>query len=757
VPHTTATVLPETPAPSPVPDVPSQGRSLVVVSNRLPFTAERRPDGIRFTRSAGGLVAALDPVLGQRGGVWVGWPGLEQEPGDNPAALIPAAGARVRYRSVSLTGREVAAYYGGFSNRTLWPLFHYLIDRMRSDAHTWAAYEQVNERFARAAAEESTDEDQVWIHDYQLMRVPYYLRRLAPRRRIAFFLHIPFPAYDVYRILPWSRQLLRGLLAADLVGVHVPAYAQHLITCAERLLGCDVDRATESVHFEGRDVSIQAHPLGIDPGHVETLARAAGPAQRGAEGTEPARVIGLDRLDYTKGILQRMLAVERLLERYPEFQGRFVFTQVLVPSREQVAEYRLLKRELDEAVGRINGRFSDEGWAPIRYLVRSLSPTDLGALYRHADVALVTPLRDGMNLVAKEYVAAQVDEPGVLILSELAGAAEELQEALLVNPFDADAMAEALHRSLTMPPDERRARMTALRARVRENSVQAWVARFLDAAERAASRPRAVSQLDRVRRRLQPWLAARPTVALFFDYDGTLTPIQDRPEDAQLSQATRLALESAAHTPNLDTVIVTGRSLADIRRLVGVPGLTYVGNHGFEIEGPGISYRHPDIDRFAGTVSRVANELERLAVPGAQVEAKGATLSYHVRRVPEAGRDAAARRAAKLMQRRGLRVVSGKLVVEGRPPVPWHKGAAVLYVLVQRHGADWPARVRALYVGDDATDEEAFGSLRGIGRSICVGGPWEGPTLADHALPDPEAVAQLLRWLAAGAFTGARG
>lgn len=752
MPLTTSMVLNEAPVTAAVPD---RARSLVVVSNRLPFTAERRPDGVRFTPSSGGLVAALDPVLGQRGGVWVGWPGLEQEPGDNPAALVPAAGARVRYRSVSLTGREVAAYYGGFSNRTLWPLFHYLIERMRSDASTWTAYEQVNERFARAAAEESTDDDQVWVHDYQLLRVPYYLRRLAPRRRIAFFLHIPFPAYDVFRILPWSRQLLRGLLAADLVGMHVSAYAQHFITCAERLLGCDVDRAADIVHFEGRDVSVQAHPLGIDPGHVETLARAAGPAAPGT--SEPARVVGLDRLDYTKGILERMLAVERLLERSPEFRGRFVFTQVLVPSREQVAEYRSLKRELDEAVGRINGRFSDQGWSPIRYLVRSLSPTELGALYRHADVALVTPLRDGMNLVAKEYVAAQVDEPGVLILSELAGAAEELQEALLVNPFDVDAVAEALHRSLTMPPDERRARMTALRARVRENSVQAWVARFLDAAEHAAARPRSVSQLDRVRRRLQPWLAARPTVALFFDYDGTLTPIQDRPEDAQLPQATRLALESAAHTPNLDTVIVTGRSLADIRRLVGVPGLTYVGNHGFEIEGPGISYRHPDIDRFAGTVSRVATELERLAVPGAQVEAKGATVSYHVRRVPEEGRDRASRRAARIMQRRGLRVVSGKLVVEGRPPVPWHKGAAVLFVLVQRHGADWPARVRALYVGDDATDEEAFGSLRGIGRSICVGGPWEGPTLADQALPDPEAVTQLLRWLAAGAFAGVRG
>lgn len=737
--------LDEGPAPA--------SRALVVVSNRLPFTVERRPEGVRFTRSPGGLVAALDPVLGERGGVWVGWPGLEQEP-DDPTPLVPPAGSRVRYRPVSLSARELSAYYGGFSNRTLWPLFHYMVARTRIDAHSWSVYEQINERFARAAVEESTDRDQVWIHDYQLMRVPYFLRRRAPRRHIAFFLHIPFPAYDVFRILPWSRELLRGMLAADLVGVHVGSYAQHVFTCAERLLGCDVDRAAETIQFEGRTVSVQAHPIGIDPGHIETLATAAGARTSGQD--TPAQVIGLDRLDYTKGIPERFLAVERFLEEHPEFHDRFVFTQILIPSREQVSDYRELKRELDETVGRINGRFSDQGWSPIRYLVRGLSQTELGALYRHADVALVTPLRDGMNLVAKEYVAAQVDEPGVLVLSELAGAAEELQEALLVNPFDVNSVAEALHRSLTMPLDERRARMSALRDRVRENSVQAWVSRFLSAAEAAAARPRSVGVVDSVRRRLRPWLAARPTVALFFDYDGTLTPIQDRPEDAQLPEATRLTLESAAHTPNLDTIIVTGRSLADIKRLVGVPGLTYVGNHGFEIEGPGLVYRHPDIDRFAGTVARAAQDLERLAEPGAQVEAKGATLSYHVRLVPEERREEVLKRATKTLRRRRLRVVAGKLVVEGRPPVPWHKGHAVLFVLVRRHGADWPARVRALYVGDDATDEDAFRSLRGIGRSICVGAPWDGATQADYALPDPEAVTQLLRWLAAGAFAGTR-
>src|SRR5438067_5628112 len=385
---------------------PANNRSLVVVSNRLPFTAERRPEGTRFRRSAGGLVAALEPVLAQRGGVWVGWTGAAREDGAGDAAggALPAATDHVSYRAVPLTAHEIALYYAGFANRTIWPLFHYFVSHMQIDGATWRAYERVNERFAHLATEASDDEALVWVHDYQLLRVPYHIRRLAPRRRIAFFLHIPFPAADVLRVLPWSRDLMQGMLAADLVGVHIPAYADHFLTCAQRLLGCEVDRGAGLVRFEGREVSVEAHPISIDVAEVERLAAQAAPGSD-APDTPVAEILGVDRLDYTKGIHERMLAVERLLERPPGLRRRIAFTQVLVPSRERVAEYGELKREIDETVGRINGRFSERGWSPIRYLVRSLPPAELVALYRQADVALVTPLRDGMNLVAKEYVA----------------------------------------------------------------------------------------------------------------------------------------------------------------------------------------------------------------------------------------------------------------------------------------------------------------------------------------------------------------
>jgi len=733
-------------------------RPLVVVSNRLPFQAECGTDGVVLSRSPGGLVAALEPALERQGGVWVGWPGATREEAEPRGLTLPAS-PRITWCPVTLTAEEVGQYYEGFANGTLWPLFHYFVGAVQIDGAAWRAYERVNERFAAAAAAALVERAVVWVHDYQLLRVPHHLRRLAPQASIAFFLHIPFPATDVFRVLPWSRSLLEGVLAADLVGVHVPAYVNHLLTCAERLLGAEVDRAAGLIRFQGREVSVQAHPIGIDVGLIEGLARAAEPAPRLRGEDRPAEILGVDRLDYTKGIPERLLAVERLLQRYPEYRRRVRFTQIMVPSRERVERYAELKRQIDESVGRINGRFSEDGWTPVHYQVRSLPPEELVPLYRRADVALVTPLRDGMNLVAKEYAAAQLENDGVLILSEMAGAADELQEALLVNPLDIDAVAEALHRALGMPKDERLARMSALRDRVRSNDVHAWVDRFLEAAERAADRARAgvASPADTLWRRLEPWLAQRPTVALFLDYDGTLTPLAPRPEEARLTDAAREVLQQAARTPNLDAVIVTGRALDDVKRMVGIPGLTYVADHGFEIDGPGVTYRHPDADRFRAALEEAAAELTALGVPGSRVERKGVTLAYHLRAVEPAAEKEAARRAETALKRRKLRVSYGKKVVEGRPPVDWHKGRAVLHVLVHRHGADWPSRVRALYVGDDATDEDAFRSLHGIGRSVCVAAsPFPAATAADFDLPDPDAVIQLLRRLAAGAFARPR-
>ncbi len=727
---------------------------LVVVSNRLPFRAERKGQAVTLSRSPGGLVSALEPVLRERGGVWIGWPGIGREDAASAGGLKMPKHDGIRYEPVPLSAHEVTQYYAGFSNRTLWPLFHYFVGRTQIDANTWRVYDAVNERFAEHTAPFARDGALVWVQDYQLLRMPRYLRELVPAARIASFLHIPFPPSDLFRVLPWSRRLLRGMLAADLVGFQVDSHAEHFMNSAARLLGCEVDRSARIVRYDGRTISVAADPISIDAGYIASLAERSGPRARAAD--RVLEILAVDRLDYTKGINERLLAIEALLERWPTYRRRIVFTQLLVPSRERVAEYSALKRQIDETVGRVNGRFSEPGWSPIRYLVRSLPPEELVPLYRSADVALVTPLRDGMNLVAKEYVMAQVTLNGVLVLSELAGAAEELQEAIVVNPFDGDAMAAALHRALSMTADERRARMSALRDRVRTHDVHAWLRSFLGAADRAVRHPAPPeSAVDYVRRRLTPWLAERPGTVLFLDYDGTLTPIVDRPEDAKLTARTRSILMQAARNPALDVVIVSGRSLNDVRELVDVPGITYIGDHGFEIDGPGVALRHEGLEHYHDAMDRAAGRLEQLGIEGARVERKAATVSYHVRQVAPETRDEAERAAEQIYRRLHLRVTKGKMVVEGRPPLDWHKGQAVLYVLMKRHGTDWPSRVRAIYIGDDVTDEDAFESLRGIGRSIHIAPLVAGTTTAaDYRLPDTPAVVQLVRWLGASGFAG---
>jgi trehalose 6-phosphate synthase/phosphatase len=450
-------------------------RRLLVVTNRLPFTFHRSRGGLERKHAAGGLATALDPLMRRQGGTWLGWPGIDLRPGerldlrDAPYEIVP----------LSLTPTEFERYYHGLSNRSLWPLFHDFPSRTRFDRRDWPVYRQVNRRFATLALRWMREEDLVWIHDYHLMLMPGYLRRSLSDARLAFFLHIPFPHFDVFRLLPWTREMLRGLLACNLVGFHVESYARNFLDCVERLVDAEVDWKNWRIRSASGVTQVGAFPIGIDFESFDARVRGTTVAP-----SQEQVVIGADRLDYTKGIPDRILAFERLLEKHPEHRERVVLLQVAVPSRHQVAEYRNLKREIEELVGRVNGRFGTSRWTPIRYLYRLLDHDRLAQLYRDADVGLVTPLRDGMNLVAKEFVACQTeDDPGVLVLSRLAGAAESMREALLVNPYHVEKTADQIHRALTMPTEERRVRMKSLRNRERTSDVHAWVSGFLAAAE----------------------------------------------------------------------------------------------------------------------------------------------------------------------------------------------------------------------------------------------------------------------------------
>jgi trehalose 6-phosphate synthase/phosphatase len=382
----------------------------------------------------------------------------------------------------------VTRFYEELSNGVIWPLFHYLPDQMPLHQR-WEVYEAANARFADAVVAQYRPGDRIWVHDYQLMRLPAMLRERLPEARIGFFLHIPFPSDELFATLPARAGLLRGLLGADLVGFHTASYARHFAESVTRVLG--LPATPERVEVDGRTVRVGVFPMGVD---AATLAeRAASPAvdaelaaialpTQESGGADVALFVGVDRLDYTKGIPRRLLlAFEQLLARHPELRGRVRLVQVAVPSRTAVRAYQRFRHDLDALVGRINGAFGTPRWNPVHYLYRSVPQAQLLALYRAARVMLVTPVRDGMNLVAKEFVACRADEDGVLVLSEFVGAAAELTDALRVNPFDVDGAAETYHRALTMPRDERRARMRAMRARVMSYDVHAWAASFLDA------------------------------------------------------------------------------------------------------------------------------------------------------------------------------------------------------------------------------------------------------------------------------------
>ena len=461
---------------------------LIIVSNRLPVTVHAR-DGRAVVRpSAGGLATGLRGPHESSEGLWIGWPG-------DLSGLDAATAVEVRERltelrtvPVELSPVEQSVFYDHISNSVLWPICHDRVDQLPLRVEGWETYEAVNARFADAVVAHYRAGDVIWVHDYQLLRLPALLRERLPGARIGFFLHIPFPNPEIFFTLSKREWLVEGMMGADVVGFHTRRYRGHFTATLRRLFGLEME-ADGTIGWEGRRVALGIFPMGVDAAGFAERATSPEVASermklRGAHGR---LLLGIDRLDYSKGVPRRLLALERLLELHPEWRGHVRLVQVSVPSRDEVGAYRRFKREVDALVGRINGAHSTPSWTPVSYIYRSIPDTTLLALYGAADVMLVTPVRDGMNLVAKEFVACRSDEDGVLVLSEFAGAADELTDAVLVNPYDVDALAESLHQALLMPGPERRRRMRALRSQVFANDVHRWVGAFLSTLE--ARRP----------------------------------------------------------------------------------------------------------------------------------------------------------------------------------------------------------------------------------------------------------------------------
>jgi trehalose 6-phosphate synthase/phosphatase len=624
----------------------------------------------------------------------------------------------------------------------LWPLFHYLLDRLPLGPTSWETYRRINERFADAAAARYRPGDLIWVHDYQLMLVPGLLRQRLPDARIGFFLHIPFPAAEVFRILPWRRQILEGLLGADVVGFHTYSYLQHFAAAVGDLFG--VEPEDDGVWLEERRVRFGVFPMGIDAEMFRQLA--ASPAVHDAAADLRAQaggraiVLGVDRLDYTKGIPRRLMAFESLLKKDESLRDRVRFVQVAVPSREAVESYQDFRREVEELIGRINGAYGTLNSVPIHYLYQSVPVDQLAALYLAADVMLVTPLRDGMNLVAKEYIASQTENNGVLVLSEFAGAADELQEAITVNAYDVDAIESGLREALAMGPAQRGTRMRAMRARVSAYDVHRWATDFVRTLSEETTERR-VTPAVMLTETLGALRAAEP-LAILLDYDGTLVPIANKPEFAAPDPDLLALITALAQRPHTAVLMISGRSRDTLQSWLGSLPIELWAEHGIWYRPLGKTTWEtmiavPCCDWLPPT--RAVMEEFAAATPGACVEVKSSCIAWHYRQAARGFGRAQARELRLLLSRSldatDAEIIEGKRVLEVRP-----RGATKAAV-VQQLLAREPAPAGIVAFGDDRTDEEMFAALPRSAVSIHVG---SGASLARHRVRNPAAVRALL-------------
>jgi len=710
-----------------------QSQRLIIVSNRLPFTANVVEDQVQFNESAGGLATGISAFLDSykyhfpksEEHLWVGWPG---------STIAEKHHDLVRARSLSeyhaypvfLSEADMENFYLGFCNKTLWPLFHYFPSYIVYKEEYWQQYKRVNQFFAETLQQIVQDEDVVWVQDYHLLLLPQMLREGFPRTRVGFFLHIPFPSFELFRLLPlqWRNEILEGVLGADLVGFHTYEYTQHFLQSVLRVLG--LDHYMGQITLPSRVVKVGTYPMGID---FKKFQEASTDQETEREKEQLRKVLGdskvilsVDRLDYSKGILNRLQGYELFLELYSEFRGRVVLIMVVVPSRIGVDQYEQMKRQIEEYVGKINGRFGSISWTPILYQYRNLSLYPLVALYGLSDVALVTPLRDGMNLIAKEYVASRTNKTGVLILSEMAGAAKELGEAIILNPNDRMEIAAGLKEALEMPTEEQTRRIQIMQDRLRRYDVIRWARDFVSdlTAMRDIQERFSAKLLGReVRQRLIEAYERSTNRLLLLDYDGTLTPLVRHPGLASPPKSILKLLESLSCDERNTIVLISGRDRQTLENWFGKLHIALVAEHGFWWKVPGGEWQmlaHVTADWKAKLLPILEQYADRL--PGAHVEEKESSIVWHYRAAdPEHARLLVTELTDHLVSFTAnidVQVLQGSKVVEVRP-AGVNKGLAALRWISN------DKRDFILAVGDDRTDEDLFTNLPEDTYSIRVG------------------------------------
>lgn len=718
----------------------------IIVSNRLPVRLEKQGEKLQFKASEGGLATGLGSIYKEGDNLWIGWPGLEV--GDDQKTAISEELSQQNMRPVFLTAQELEDYYLGFSNQTLWPAFHYFVQYIQYNEARWVAYRSVNEKFAQTILSYAEPDDVIWVHDYQLMLVPALLREALPEASIGFFQHIPFPSFEVLRMLPWRQALLEGVLGSDFIGFHTYDDMRHFLSSVHRLTGY-VYRANK-VNVERRTVAVDALPMGIDYEKYYQKAcsrEVADKVQEFRSAFGPQRmVLSVDRLDYSKGIPDRLRAYRRFLEDNPAYHTKVSLILVVVPSRDQVPSYQQLKDEVDELVGKINGALSTPTWQPVHYFYRSFDLTSLSAFYRLSEVAMITPLRDGMNLVCKEYIASRFEGKGALILSEMAGSAKELSEAILVNPNDERALAESLLKGLEMPLDEQSHRLKLMQESLRRYTIFQWVKLFNQNLAKTKKEQSILHSTRLKRGKFEPITsayAASQQKLVFLDYDGTLVPFDKDPEVTVPDKELRDLLQETAAVEQLDLVLISGRPRDFLEKYLGHLPVTLAAEHGIWLRPKNEEWQpHAELpDERWKEEARSVIDFYVNRTPGSFLEEKQHALAWHYRSV-ETG--LARLRCSELSSHlkhmlgdKGLEVLEGNAVVEIKP-ASINKGV-IAHNLQRRLKPDF-----TLAIGDDRTDEDIFEALPEQAFTIKVG---DGQTRALYSLDDHEAVRSLLKAL----------
>lgn len=568
-------------------------RRVIIISNRLPVSVSKKNNSMEITPSPGGLATGLASFHRDSNGVWIGWPGV------TPASEAEKKGLETRLRDefqcvpVYLTPLEIKKYYDGFSNNTIWPLFHYFPSRCTYETSEWEFYQKVNRKFLERVLEVAQPDDIIWIHDYHLLLLPDLIRAELPEAAIGFFLHIPFPSMEVFRYLPWREEILRGMLGAGLIGFHTYDYSRHFLSCVLRLLGTENNYG--QIITGNRIVTVDTFPMGIDAGKfikaVDSMEVKIELYDLQASLKTEKMILSVDRMDFTKGIPERLKAYELFLEQHPEWRGRITYIMLCVPSRDKIHQYQLLKKEVDELAGRINGRFSSPEWSPILYMYRSVSFETLVSLYCAADLALVTPLRDGMNLVAKEYLICQSRvNKGMLILSETAGSAAELGEAIIVNPNNLERMAAAIAEGLAIPEEDKVAALRIMSKRLKDYNVFRWAEDFIEHLQQAKE-DQEQKRKFLIKGKLGALLANNYQQAqkrlLLLDYDGTLVSFAKKPELAYPDPELIEILTGLAKDPLNKVAVISGRDREFLAKWLGTTGVDMIAEHGAWIKEAG--------------------------------------------------------------------------------------------------------------------------------------------------------------------------